>query len=72
VSKDLTTYQSLVKDHLTTMLSKKPLVSKTVMFQACEKELVIDTAMACGYTPVFGILLGDYQTVNFIEDQPPC
>lgn len=69
----LSTYQSIIKNHLEAMFKIRPLVSDEVVFMICEKALVTEIALENGYIPAFGSMLsGEYMTVNFIEIQPPC
>jgi hypothetical protein len=65
-------YQLIVKNHLVEIFKSKPLVSEAVVFMATEKKFIADLAVKWGYTPVFGEFAGGYQTVNFIQNQPPC
>jgi len=69
----LSTYQSIVKNHLEAMFRLKPLVSEPVVFMICEKELVKQIAIDNNYIPAFGSMLsGEYMSVQFIQVQPQC
>lgn len=69
----LTTYQSIIKNHLEAMFRLNPMVSDTVVFMVCEKELVKQISKDNDYVPAFGAMVsGEYMTVNFIQIQPQC
>jgi hypothetical protein len=50
----LTTYQELIKKHLTDMLSRGEYITSDIIILYSERDFAVDVCAECDYVPVFG------------------